>query len=119
LSRARIRALHFGEQPAPVLSTLGRVHERRKLGRYPARANLAAVRGQRDDARLRVRRKSARQAKLGSEARQTMVRVDAVLCPRGMAPRRTPVQGMAQPLYRRRSVFHAATQERAAPRTTP
>src|SRR5215469_13983430 len=48
-----------------------------------------------------------------------VVRADAVLYPRGLAPRRAPVQGMARPLYRRRFVFHAAAQERAAPRAGP
>ena len=43
LSGARLRALHLGEQPAPLLSALGRVHERGELGRHPARPDQRRI----------------------------------------------------------------------------
>ncbi len=52
LSGARLRALHLREQPAPLLSALGRVHERRGLGRNPARPDPGPLRRHRDDAGL-------------------------------------------------------------------
>src|SRR5271166_2167358 len=55
LSGARLRALHLGEQPAPLLSALGRVHERGELGRHPARPDQGTLRRHRDDAGLATR----------------------------------------------------------------
>ena len=53
LSGAGVRTLHFREQSAAVLPALGAVHERRELGRHPARPDQCPVRGHRDDAGLR------------------------------------------------------------------
>ncbi len=43
LSGAGVRTLHLGEQPAPVLSALGAVHECGELGRHPARPDHGPV----------------------------------------------------------------------------
>src|ERR1700719_714690 len=48
-----------------------------------------------------------------------VVRADAVLYPRGVVARPAPVQGVARYFHRRRSLFHAATQECPAPRVAP
>src|SRR6202035_355983 len=55
LSRSRLRTVRLGEQPAPVLWTLGAVHECGKLGRDPARPDHGPLRWYRDNARLNGR----------------------------------------------------------------
>ena len=61
VSRARLRALHLGEQPAPVLPALGGVHERGELGGHRARPDQGPLRGHRDHAGLAaVKKKRAR-----------------------------------------------------------
>src|SRR6185436_9213287 len=60
LSRARLRAVHLGEQPAALLPALGGVHERGVLGGHPARSDQGPLRGHRDPARLGVSVKKKR-----------------------------------------------------------